>query len=140
MEITERRISEEMKAFHKASSIIPFSPVPPAGKGWEYSYPQLLHSPQEQLGALLCPGTCHPKPRSTWLCKQPGLEQLRDVPRLTLRPHFLMHSSQGETGIGVIVSPCLILAGMLRILRPRNGSVLEDSIAPVLSLLPKGRC
>jgi len=51
MEITERRISEEMKASHKASSITAFSPVLPAGKGWEYSYLQLHLKPAEAAGS-----------------------------------------------------------------------------------------
>lgn len=88
-----------MKAFHKASSIIPFFPLPPVGKGWKY-YPRFLHSLSEELEALLCLGTC-PKPWSAHLTKQPGLEQLWNVPQLLLPPNFLAHSSQEETGTGV---------------------------------------
>lgn len=102
-----------MKAFHKASSIILFFPVPPAGKGWEYSYPQILQSLPEQLGALLCSGTC-PKHWSDWLCKLLGLEELWDVPELPLPLHFLMHASQGGAGMGITgrFSPCFLLRGM----------------------------
>lgn len=102
-----------MKAFHKASSIILFFPVPPAGKGWEYSYPQILQSLPEQLGALLCSGTC-PKHWSDWLCKLLGLEELWDVPELPLPLHFLMHASQGGAGMGITgrFSPCFLLCGM----------------------------
>lgn len=96
-----------MKAFHKAGSIIPFFfPVPPAGKGWKY-YPRLLHSLPEELETLLCLGTC-PKPWSTHLTKQSGLERLWNVPQLPVPVRFLTHSSQEETGTGVNqeVSPC----------------------------------
>lgn len=123
-----------MKAFHKASSIIPFSPVPPAGKGWEYSYPHLLHGPQEQLGSLLRPGTC-PKPWSAQLCKQPGLEQLWDVPPSCLPTSF--PNTVFRDWSNWEVSPCSILAGMLR---PQSRSVLEGTSALVLSLLPKWKC
>lgn len=87
------------KPFTKPAPLYHFFPVPPAGKGWKY-YPRLLHRLPEELEALLCLGTC-PKPWSTHLTKQPGFEQLWNVPQLPVPHHFLSHSSEEETGTGV---------------------------------------